>query len=116
TPEALAKLDRLRRGFVELHDGSDASELAWLSLAAILRPTSFVGTAQWQYVLPKKEKKRTVDPFDAFDSLARQVVRDMRLVAENGEVSSARILQTDARTCAGVPDRFASLVITSPPY
>ena len=30
--------------------------------------------------------------------------------------SPARVLQADARTCAGVPDNFATLVITSPPY
>jgi hypothetical protein len=97
---------------------SDTSiwELAWLTLAGILRLTSFVGTAQWQYVLPRKEKKRALNPFDAFDELSKTVAYDMRASREQVHGPFSRIILGDARTCEGVPDRFASLVVTSPPY
>jgi hypothetical protein len=113
--EALQRLDRLRRALVQLRDESDAWTLVWLSLAAILRPCSPVGTAQWQYVLPKKEKKRVVDPFDGFDSMVRLMARDMR-TCEHVNGPPASLIQGDARTCTDVSDSFATLVVTSPPY
>jgi hypothetical protein len=116
TPEALAKLDVLRRSLVQLEEDSPAWALAWLTLASILRVSSFVGTAQWQYVLPKKEKKRTVDPFDAFDTAAHQMACDLRFSAEQSLGPPASLFCEDARTCASVPDGFATLVLTSPPY
>jgi hypothetical protein len=116
TPAALAKLDSLRRSLFQVEEESPAWALAWLTLASILRTTSFVGTAQWQYVLPKKEKKRTADPFDAFDAAVHQIAGDMRFSAEQVKGPQASLFREDARTCASVPDRFATLVVTSPPY
>ncbi len=113
---ALAKLHALRISLEALRDASPCYELAWLTLAGILRVTSSVGTAQWQYVLPKKEKKRALDPFDAFDALARTFVRDMRAAQESSEAASPQLFIGDARVCDGVPDGFATLVVTSPPY
>ena len=46
--ETLSDLDCLRRAYEVVKDDSVASELAWLTLVAILRPTSQAGTAQWQ--------------------------------------------------------------------
>jgi hypothetical protein len=92
-PETLQKLDRLRRALVNLRDESDAWTLAWLGLAAILRSTSPVGTAQWQYVLPKKEKKRVIDPFDAFDGMVRLIARDMRSARDHVDGPAAQLLQ-----------------------
>jgi hypothetical protein len=54
--ESLAELDVLRRAFEIIKDDSPASELVWLTLVAILRKTSCAGTAQWQYILPRKQK------------------------------------------------------------
>ena len=82
---------------------------------AILRKTSYVNTAQWQYILPNKTKKNPVDPFAAFDQLSRQVHEDMVLSADVGG-PKARLILGDARTCQGVPDKFAQLVLCSPPY
>jgi hypothetical protein len=116
TPEALAKLDALRRALLQVADMSPAWELTWLTLASVLRVSSFVGTAQWQYVLPKKEKKRTADPFDAFDAAAHQIACDMRFSSQRVNGPPASLFCEDARTCASVPDGFATLVVTSPPY
>jgi hypothetical protein len=115
TDDTLAELDRLRSAVESADDGSDASQLAWLCLVGILRRCSHAGTAQWQYVLPKKSKKTPSRPFMAFDDLARMMIADM---ADAPGVDSpwANLLQADARYCAGVPDQFATLVVTSPPY
>ena len=115
TDEALADLDCLRCAVESVDDGSDAAQLAWLTLVGILRRCSHAGTAPWQYILPKKSKKEPANPFEAFDLLSRTMLADM--AASSGlESPPAELLQADARDCAGVPDGFATLVITSPPY
>ncbi|MCG8451105.1 MAG: site-specific DNA-methyltransferase [Pirellulales bacterium] len=114
TREHLVSLDKLRCSFEECADKSSASELTWLTLVSILRSSSHVGTAQWQYVLPKKTKRNVLHPFDAFAKFSSTVYRDMQISQEVPEL--ARLLETDARTCKGVPDDSIGLVITSPPY
>jgi hypothetical protein len=110
----LDELDRLRCSFKLHRDDSPASELTWLTLVSILRMTSHVGTAQWQYILPNKSKTRFIEPFDAFAQTSRMIWRDM---LESQDISTpGDILTSDARTCEGVADDFANLVITSPPY
>jgi DNA modification methylase len=112
---ALTELDRLRQAWELLNDGSAASQLAWLTLVSILRLVSHAGTAPWQYVLPRKQKKSPLPPDRAFEGMARTIVQDMR---KSAEITGphALLVESDARTCAGVPDAFADLVITSPPY
>lgn len=113
--DTLNALDRLRRGYEKVRDDSPESELAWLTLVSILRSTSSAGTAQWQYVLPKKQKKSPRDPDQAFDVNSRMFADDMSFGAKlTGP--RADFLETDARTCAGIADASANLVITSPPY
>ncbi len=111
----LAELDQLRNAVAMEDDGSDAARLSWLNLAGNLRRCSHVGTAQWQYILPKKTKKSPVPPFVAFDQLNRAMLADMR-VSTAAEAPAARLVAGDARDCAGIPTSFATLVITSPPY
>ena len=113
--EALSDLDRLRRAVVAIQDGSPVAELVWLTLVAILRRCSHAGTAQWQYVLPKKSKRTTTAPFAAFGHMRDMIAADL-LHREGGALADAAILHGDARVCAGVPDGFATLVVTSPPY
>ena len=115
TDWALVELDRLRCALESVDDGSDAAQLAWLTLVGILRRCSHAGTAPWQYVLPKKSKKATAHPLQAFDELSRTILADM---AGSTDPSSpaAELIHADARDCRGVPDGFATLVLTSPPY
>ena len=113
--ETLSQLDAIRRAVDSVDDGSDAAQLAWLTLVGVLRRCSHVGTAQWQYVLPKKSKKSPANPLEAFDELSRTIHADMISTADLAS-PPARLLQADARDCAGVPDGFATLVVTSPPY
>jgi len=113
--EALRQLDVLRQAIDHLYDDSPSAKLAWLTVVGILRAASHAGTAPWQYVLPRKTKKKTLPPFDAFDNLFNTIYEDMQCSAQtNG--ANAVFLQSDARTCEGIPDNFATLVVTSPPY
>lgn len=111
----LKALDSLRRAHEQSSDGSAASELTWLTLVSILRKTSTAGTAQWQYVLPRKQKQRPMEAFSAFDAQIRMFYADMQ-GGRSAIGNHARFMQADARDCNGVPDGFANLVITSPPY
>ncbi len=113
--DALASLDMLRQAFAQLQNGSPASELAWLTLVAILRKTSKAGTAQWQYILPRKQKRSPKDVFGAFDECVSQIHSDMKIGARVVG-PRAHFQQSDARTCSGVADSSADLVVTSPPY
>jgi len=113
--DTLAELDTIRQAVDDLNDGSPAARLSWLTLVGILRKVSHVNTAQWQYVLPRKSKKCPLPPFPAFEQLATIVYHDMLLSADIAG-PPAHFLQQDARTCSGVPEGFANLVVTSPPY
>lgn len=115
TDEVLGELDCLRAAIESADDSSDASQLTWLTLMGILRRCSHAGTAQWQYVLPKKSKKAPARPLFAFDEMSRTILADM-VASSTVDGTSATLLQADARDCTGVPDGFATLVVTSPPY
>ena len=113
--QTLAELDVLRQACERILDDSPASELVWLTLVSILRRTSQAGTAQWQYVLPRKQKSKVQDVASAFHECTRMIYRDM-LVGQTVEGPHANFVESDARTCDGVPDDCVNLVITSPPY
>lgn len=114
-PSTLAALDHLRKALIKLDDGRPAARLVWLALAAILRKCSHAGTAQWQYILPKKSKSAPQEPFAAFNHQVKTIYRDMVDFDDRKSVA-AELVRGDARTCAEIPDRWANLVITSPPY
>ncbi|MBC6431301.1 site-specific DNA-methyltransferase [Nostoc sp. HG1] len=112
---SLESLDRLRQSWEKLADDSSESQLVWLTLISILRHVSHAGTAPWQYILPNKKKQYSIDAMSAFALMAERIATDMRIAGKMA-ASVACLIQSDARTCEGVPDNFANLVITSPPY
>ncbi len=116
SPEGLARLDTLRQAWEASSGESPLAQLTWLALAGILRECSPVGTAQWQYVLPAKSKSRVVDPYAAFASKVVGMAGDMavRQYYPHGPVASLHV--DDARVCSPLPDGWADLVLTSPPY
>lgn len=117
SPEALAKLDALKAAWECLADQSPASELVWLALTATLRTSASAGTAQWQYILPNKTKKKIVPPDLAFRQQVELMAFDMVWMQSRFAASKARILGGDARTCADLLDPASvDAVITSPPY
>lgn len=119
TEENLKKLEAIRLSYIKQLRGSvndDVSELVWLAITSILRVTSSVGTAQWQYLLPNKTKKRVLNPFEALTQKALLMALDMQQAQEEGYHNNGDIIEGDARTIIGVEPNSVSLVITSPPY
>jgi hypothetical protein len=115
-PETLAKLDALKQALKKVSDGSSTAELCWLALVSILRAASPVGTAQWQYILPRKTKAKSVEPLEAFKGRVGVLAGDMLAWQAEASAQRGRVLCADARKCDGVPDGWADLVVTSPPY
>jgi hypothetical protein len=116
SPDALSRLNALRATCEAQADGSPASELTWLALVSILRDCASVGTAQWQYVLPEKAKARVLDPYAAFEAKVHLMSQDMAYWQRSAGTTHAVLHRDDARTCHGVPDAWADLIVTSPPY
>ena len=115
-PETLVRLDALKKALQKASDGGPLSELCWLTLVSILRAASPVGTAQWQYILPRKAKAKSLEPLGAFEERVGILAGDMLVWSQHKTSPPARVLCADARTCEGVPDGWADLILTSPPY
>jgi len=113
---ALKDLIRIRDAVFTLRQGDDYDELLWLAMVSIIRACSPAGTAQWQYILPNKTKARVAEPVEAFVLRAELFAEDMRAMAVFASSPEGILLETDARTLDGVPDGWADLVLTSPPY
>lgn len=113
--EALGQLDCLRRATEVATGEPETALLVWLTLVAILRATSHVGTANWQYLLPDRRKVRVEVPFEAFREMAHVIRSDMETM---GRVRGprARFAVGDARSCDSLPADGFNLVVTSPPY
>lgn len=115
-PDSLASLNALKSAWVLLQDKSPESELVWLALTAILRATSTAGTAQWQYILPNKTKKRVIEPLFAFQQQIGIINADLRWMQAQAKQSYANVIAGDARTFADGVNFDVDAVITSPPY
>jgi hypothetical protein len=113
-PATLALLVGLRDAIDSHQEGNGTDALLWLALLSILRPCSPVGTAQWQYVLPNKSKRKIAEPVAAFAAQVDLMAEDMRdMPRSSAEVDLA---SADARTANGIGDGVVDLVVTSPPY
>lgn len=115
SPDTLAALRGIRRAVERLTNDDAIDTLLWLALVGVLRICSPVGTAQWQYVLPNKTKKRTAEPIAAFAAQVALMVSDMRDLDDAPDALAA-LYEEDARTMSSVGEDWADLVITSPPY
>lgn len=115
-PDALVSLDALKSSWLLVRDNSPESELVWLALTAILRLSSTAGTAQWQYILPNKTKKRVIEPFFAFQRQIGIIKDDLRWMQARAKQTYASVIAGDARTFADTISRKVDAVITSPPY
>lgn len=113
--ETLHRLDALRRVWSE-ESKSPLSELFWLGLVSILRECASVNVANCTYVLPGRLRDKTVDPFAVFRIRVCQMAEDMAFRQQVPDGPPSHLYCADARTCALVPDNWAHLIITSPPY
>jgi hypothetical protein len=116
--DSLRDLYSIKAAYLKLANSWPASinSLVFLAVNSILRATSHVGTAQWQYILPNKTKARVSNPYDALKLQAKMMMDDMEAMQVESVASKAVLLPTDSRTLYGVPDNSIDLVITSPPY
>jgi hypothetical protein len=113
---ALRDLLRVRDSVEKLRTGDLYDEVLWLAMVSIIRACSPAGTAQWQYILPKKTKSRVADPLTAFAARVQQFADDMEQMEQHRSAPGGRMIETDARVLDGVSDDWADLVLTSPPY
>ncbi len=115
--EIVQKLEALKEAWFESSDREDLKELNWFVITSILRITSPVGTAQWQYIQPSKSKGKTIDAFHAFEAKVYEMYLDMTNMQRRfPDTSESEVFMEDARYMPSVPDNWANLVITSPPY
>jgi DNA modification methylase len=116
--EILHSLYSIKAAYFELSStwSKPINDLVFLAINSILRTTSHVGTAQWQYVLPNKTKSRVTNPYEALNLQAKMMMNDMSFMQFSSKTNQANLLQSDSRTLIGVPDESVDLVVTSPPY
>ena len=114
-PETLDYLDRFRQAVEREQDGTREAELLWMALVSALRVASEAGTAPWQYVLPGRRKTAPPSPEAALHKAVQMIAADIRFLARRAK-PLAKLRLADARKCATVPEGWATLVITSPPY
>lgn len=115
--ETILKLEALKETWLELSQEVEIRDFTWFIITSILRSTSPVGTAQWQYIQPNKTKSKVLDVFDAFEKKASDMYQDMkRLQKRDNNIVDSIIYNEDARNIKSIPDGWGDLVITSPPY
>jgi hypothetical protein len=115
SPDALSFLDRFRQAVEKEQDGTQEAELLWMALVSALRVASEAGTAPWQYVLPGRRKTAPPSAEAAVHKAVQMIAVDIRFMRRRA-TPLAKLPTDDARKCATVPNRWATLVITSPPY
>ncbi|MCG6134061.1 MAG: site-specific DNA-methyltransferase [Nostoc sp. LLA-1] len=118
TEDVLIYLFKIRQAYLSLAPtlSKDLQSLIFLAICATLRSSSYVGTAQWQYILPNKRKVKTYEPLVALDNQVALMQEDMRYMQCLRRKTQATFLQEDARVLESIPHQSVDLVITSPPY
>ncbi|MEH2417482.1 DNA methyltransferase [Nostoc sp.] len=118
TEDILIYLFKIRQAYLELAPtlSEELQSLTFLAISATLRLSSYVGTAQWQYILPNKRKAKISKPLNALDIQVALMLEDMRYMQCLRTASQATLLKEDARILESIPDKSIDLVITSPPY
>lgn len=117
TPDSLAELSLYKQVYLnEYANDSPESRLLWLVITSMLRSCSTAGTAQWQYVLPRRSKANVSAPAEAFKTKANEIVSDVIYAQRHGWLPLSEIVETDARQPEIARRSFVDLVVTSPPY
>jgi hypothetical protein len=115
--EIIQKLGALKQTWFEQEQDEEIKNFNWFIITSILRTTSPVGTAQWQYIQPKKSKSKVLEPFTAFELKVNEMFIDMRRIQSRVmNKRTALIFNEDARDIKSIPKNWGDLVITSPPY
>ena len=114
----LVDLYRLRDAYTEISSSfsKEIRSLVFLAISAILRPVSYVGTAQCQYILPNKRKAKVLQPIEALNTQVDTMINDMQQMSMNSCGSKATVILGDARNLSKISTNIIDLVVTSPPY
>ena len=114
--DVLAKLDLLKKSVLQIGDET-MRNFAWFLVTSILRSTSHVGTAQWQYIQPRKSKAKVADPLRALEEKVVEVLSDIAAMRPKiRQSATAQVIFEDSREVHSIPPGWGDLVITSPPY
>lgn len=114
--KTIENLHEIKTAINYFFDNSSEMKLIWLAFVSILRNTSHVGTAQWQYVLPNKKKIRVKKPFDAFKIQLELMIEDIKFMEQYREHPKSEFYNHDIRKPLDQLENQIDLVITSPPY
>lgn len=95
TEERLTDLFKIRQAYLEIAPSlsEELQSLFFIAICAILRPSSHVGTAQWQYILPNKGKAKTCEPFDALENQLAMMQEDLYQMQFISSESRATFIQ-----------------------
>lgn len=117
-PDTLKELTVARELIAALQENRPhLHDFLLLGLLAALRAVSHVGTANWQYILPRKRKKSTPTVYEALASQYYMMVEDlMHVKGHRTEFVPADLKQADARDLSCWPDDSVGFAFTSPPY
>lgn len=114
--EILKELQAINKALsLKIDKESPLFKLAWLAFVPILRISSTAGTAQWQYIQPSKKTKAKM-PFEAYEKQVKMMLLDMKYYQSEVRVSKALFFKDNATNIKCVPEKWADLIITSPPY
>ena len=106
--EIIQKLEALKQTWLEKKQDDDIKNFNWFIITSILRTTSPVGTAQWQYIQPNKTKSKVIDPFVAFEAKVYDMYLDMKRTQNRFKnVVDSIILNEDARNIESIPGGWA---------
>lgn len=115
--QTIQKLEALKQAWHNYNQPEEIKNFNWFIITSILRSTSPVGTAQWQYIQPNKTKAKVLDPFVAFESKVAEMHLDMKRAQNRYKVTGeSQVFNEDARAIESIPEGWGDLVITSPPY
>ena len=113
----LSDLFKLKYAWENIEVSEPSRKLTWFIITSILRVSSPVGTAQWQYILPNKSKSKVLEPYLAFENKLISMIADMEAMqGEKMKLGSATIFKGDSRNLIDIEPNSIDLVITSPPY
>ncbi|UZR93135.1 hypothetical protein [Chondrinema litorale] len=116
-PGTLEDLFKLKQAWLETKMSDESRKLTWFIITSILRVSSPVGTAQWQYILPNKSKSKVLEPYIAFENKLNAITSDMELVQRKKlPLGTAKLFKGDSRNLSEIQSNSIDLVITSPPY
>lgn len=114
--ETLRKLEALKLACLEI-ENKEVQDFTWFIITSILRSTSPVGTAQWQYIQPNKTKSKVLDPFYAYLLKIKEIEEDINMTKSRiTDGSTQEVILEDSRNIQLIPKDWGDLVITSPPY